>query len=68
MMETAERNAIMDTLQSLQKCMFDHYAAYRNGKMSQQEYLFKIKPIDGQIEKIELSILKQFRCDAQIGS
>jgi hypothetical protein len=25
-------------------------------------YLFKIKPIDRQIEKIEFSTLKQFKC------
>ena len=57
-----------DRLQSLQKCMSDYYTAYRNGKILQQEYLSQIKPIDGQIEKIELSILKQFKCDKQIGS
>jgi hypothetical protein len=48
--------------------MFEHYTAYRDGKISQQEYLVKIKPIDGAIEKIELSTLARFSCKKLAGA
>jgi hypothetical protein len=57
-----------DTLLSLQKRMFEHYTAYRDRKISQQEYLVKIKPIDGAIEKIELSALARFSCKKLAGT
>jgi hypothetical protein len=46
-----------EILKLLQKKMFDHYDAYRKGKITQREYLSLIRPIDRQIERIELDIL-----------
>jgi len=50
-----------DTLNTLQRRMFEYYMAYRSGEISQSEYLFRIRTIDLQIEKIELSALKHLK-------
>jgi hypothetical protein len=47
-----------EILKLLQKKMFDHYDAYKAGKITQGEYLFKVRPIDRQIANIELYMLK----------
>lgn len=59
-------NSVTDRLHTLQRCLSGHYCDYKNGKISQQEYLLKIKPIDEQIGKIELSSLKYFTSDVEI--
>ena len=58
-------NKLNDTLNALQRRMFEYYMAYRSGKMSQKEYLFKVRLIDRQIDTIELSVLKRlkFKCE-----
>ncbi len=48
-----------DRLDALRKRMFDLYAAYRGGRISQKEYLFAVRPIDMKIDRIELSVLKK---------
>ena len=57
-MGISEMNSVTDTLHALRKCILEHYCDYKNGKISQEEYLVRIKPIDEQIGKIELSVLK----------
>ncbi|MCF6207487.1 MAG: hypothetical protein L3J47_11460 [Sulfurovum sp.] len=51
-------------LRCLQRRMAEHYSAYRRGKISQQEYLWRIKPIDRQIDSIELSCLTKLKCES----
>ena len=41
------------TLKLLYRHMMSHYNAYKIGKITQSGYLFKIKPLDAQIDKIE---------------
>jgi len=45
----------LDTLHQKLMC---EYMAYKNGDISQKEYLFRAKPIDSEIEKIEMFTLQ----------
>ena len=47
-------------LKELQRQMQKHYSLYRLGKVSEAEYLYCIKPIDRQIDLLEMSILKGY--------
>ncbi len=44
-------------LRFMQKMIEKNYKKYRLGKISEKEYLIKIKPIDKVIDKIEMSVL-----------
>jgi len=46
------------TLQQLQKILQEHYQLYRSGKISEKEYLIRIKPIDEAIDRQEMAILQ----------
>jgi len=46
------------TLKALRRKMLVYYHGYKKGEISEQEYLVEIKPIDAQIDRIELSLLK----------
>ena len=45
-------------LQIMQKMLEENYALYRSGDISQYEYLVRIKPIDREIGKLEMSTLR----------
>ena len=47
-------------LKALQRQMQKHYSLYRLGKVSEAEYLCRIKPLDRQIDLLEMSILKGY--------
>ncbi|WP_153015016.1 hypothetical protein [Sulfurovum riftiae] len=53
-----------DTLNALQRKMFEYYMAYRSGRISQNEYLFKVRSIDKQIDRIELSVLRRLKFES----
>jgi len=48
------------TLGALQRSLYHHYADYKSEKITQEEYLKKIKPIDKNIVIIELNIFHIF--------
>jgi hypothetical protein len=48
-------------LRSLRKKIFEYYMHYREGQISQEDYLFKIKPIDQKIDMIELAFVRSNR-------
>ena len=48
----------MKTLQQLQKRLEEAYRQYKLDKITQKEYLMRIKPIDREIGKIEMSTLQ----------
>ena len=47
------------TLKALQCQMQEQYKLYRHGTISESEYLNRIRPIDRQIDSLEMSILKE---------
>jgi len=47
------------TLKALQCQMQEQYKLYRHGTISESEYLERIRPIDRQIDSLEMSILKK---------
>jgi len=50
-------------LKYLRNKMFEYYDCYREGKISKQDYIFKIKPLDRKIDMIELAIFQHSRCE-----
>jgi len=44
-------------LNSLQRSLRSEYDAYVKGHISEEEYLKRIKPIDRNIDRLEMSIL-----------
>ncbi len=47
-----------NTLQQLQKMLMDEYLSYREGTISEKEYLIRIKPIDKAIDNLEMATLR----------
>ncbi len=47
-------------LATLQQYLFKEYEAYKQGLITEKEYLCRIKPIDSAIDKIEISVLKNY--------
>ena len=45
-------------LQRLQRELASHYARYREGEISEKEYLQRAKPIDNAIDTLEISTLQ----------
>ncbi len=48
----------MKTLLQLQKMLEKEYQRYKLGDITQKEYLVRVKPIDQEIGKIEMSTLQ----------
>jgi len=48
---------ILDPLKMMQKMLMENYALYRSGEITVNEYLIRIKPIDAEIQKLELATL-----------
>ena len=48
----------MKKLLQLQKILEEEYRRYKLGEITQKEYLMRIKPIDQEISKIEMSTLQ----------
>ena len=48
----------MKKLLQLQKMLEEEYRQYKLGEITQKEYLMRIKPIDQEISKIEMSTLQ----------
>ena len=48
----------MQKLLQLQKMLEEEYRQYKLGEITQKEYLVRIKPIDQEIGKIEMSTLQ----------
>ncbi len=48
----------MKKLSQLQKMLKENYRQYRSGKITKQEYLVYIKPIDQEISELEMSTLQ----------
>ncbi len=46
-----------EKLSSLRAKLTDKYSSYKKGLISEEEYLHKIKPIDQEIDNIEMSTL-----------
>lgn len=42
----------------MQKMLEENYMQYTSGEITQKEYLIRIKPIDKEIQKLELAILQ----------
>lgn len=38
--------------------LMENYALYRSGEITEHEYLIRIKPIDKEIQKLEMSTLQ----------
>ena len=47
-----------NTLQQLQKMLMDEYLSYREGTISEKEYLIRAKPIDEAIDNLEMATLR----------
>lgn len=48
----------MKKLLQLQKMLEEAYREYKLGETTQEEYLVRVKPIDQEISKIEMSTLQ----------
>ncbi len=48
----------MKKLLQLQKMLEEEYRQYKLGEITQKEYLMRVKPIDQEIGKIEMSTLQ----------
>jgi len=48
----------IEELGGLQKNLMSEYVAYRKGDISKKEYLIRAKPIDREIERMEMSTLQ----------
>lgn len=48
----------MKKLLQLQKMLEEEYRRYKLGETTQKEYLIRVKPIDQEISKIEMSTLQ----------
>ena len=56
--ENIEDDVSLNTpLQIMQKMLEENYTLYRSGTISEYEYLVRIKPIDKEIGKLEMSTL-----------
>ena len=49
---------ISDPLKLMQKMLEENYNQYISGEITQKEYLIRIKPIDEEIGKLEMSTLQ----------
>lgn len=49
---------IANPLKLMQKMLEENYMQYTSGEITQKEYLIRIKPIDKEIQKLELAILQ----------
>lgn len=57
-----DMNKYTKSLTYLQKCLEHHYDTYRKEKITEHQYLALIKPIDCEIDKIELESLNYLGC------
>ena len=48
----------MKKLSQLQKILEEHYRHYKLGKITEKEYLTRVKPIDQQIGELEMATLQ----------
>ncbi len=48
----------IEELGALYKSLMCEYMAYKKGDITQKEYLLRAKPIDREIEKMEISTLR----------
>ena len=53
-----EEISLHTPLQIMQKMLEENYALYRSGDISRYEYLVRVKPIDKEIGKLEMSTLR----------
>ena len=53
-----ENISLRTPLQIMQKMLEENYKLYLSGEISQYEYLIRIKPIDKEIGKLEMSTLQ----------
>jgi len=49
---------ILDPLKIMQKMIEENYTLYVSGEITEKEYLCRIKPIDEEIDNIEMSTLQ----------
>ena len=49
---------ILDPLKIMQKMIEENYKLYVSGEITEKEYLCRIKPIDEEIDNIEMSTLQ----------
>jgi hypothetical protein len=47
-------------LKNLQKLLEENYRQYKLGEITKKEYLIKVKHIDREIAKLEMTILHQY--------
>jgi len=55
---TKAKITLRSPLQIMQKMLEENYKLYLSGDISEYEYLVRIKPIDREIEKLEMSTLQ----------
>jgi hypothetical protein len=49
---------ILDPLKIMQKMLEENYELYTSDKITEEEYLIRIKPIDESIAKMEMKIME----------
>jgi hypothetical protein len=49
---------ILDSLKIMQKMLEENYKLYTSNKITEEEYLIRIKPIDKSISKMEMKIME----------
>jgi hypothetical protein len=49
---------ILDPLKIMQKMLEENYKLYISDKITEEEYLIRIKPIDESIAKMEMKIME----------
>ena len=49
---------ITNPLKLMQKMLEENYKQYTSGEITEKEYLCRIKPIDEEIDKLEMSTLQ----------
>jgi hypothetical protein len=49
---------ILDPLKIMQKMLEENYKLYISDKITEEEYLIRIKPIDESIGKMEMKIME----------
>ena len=49
---------VLDPLKIMQKMLEENYTLYTSKRITEKEYLIRIKPIDREIDKLEMSTLQ----------
>ena len=49
---------ITNPLQLMQKMLEEYYNQYTSGEITEKEYLFRIKPVDKEIDRLEMATLQ----------